>query len=297
MKLFKGFDKNLKCRDFQYEIGGEYEEERAELCEAGFHACKNPIDVFGYYPPSDSRYCEVELDGLNSKTSEDSKRVGRRIKIGAEIGIKGIVDAFIKFTMERIDFAAGQANTGNQSAATNTGYRSAATNTGNRSAATNTGYQSAATNTGNQSAATNTGYQSAATNTGDQSAATNTGYRSAATNTGNRSAATNTGYQSAATNTGYRSAATNTGYYSAATNTGNQSAAEVKGAESIAIATGIESKAAGAIGCYIVLAEWEIAEDSMWHIKAVRSHKVDGKVIKPGVFYKLKNGKFVKAEE
>ena len=198
MKLFKGFDRNLRCRGFQYEIGGEYEEERAELCEAGFHACENPIDVFGYYPPSDSRYCEVELDGLNSETSEDSKRVGRRVKIGAEIGIKGIVDAFIKFTMERIDFAAGQANTGDRSAATNTGYRSAA---------------------------------------------------------------------------------------------------EVKGDESIAIATGIESKAAGAIGCYIVLAEWEIAEDSTWHIKAVGSHKVDGKVIKPGVFYKLKNGKFVKAEE
>ena len=207
MKLFKGFDKNLKCRDFQYEIGGEYEEERAKLCETGFHACENPIDVFTYYPPSDSRYCEVELDGLNSKTSEDSQRVGRRIKIGAEIGIKGIVDAFIKFTMERIDFAAGQANTG--------GY----------------------------------------------------------------------------------SAATNTGDWSAATNTGNYSAAEVKGIESIAIATGIESKAAGAIGCYIVLAEWENAEDSTWHIKAVRSHKVDGKVIKPGVFYKLENGKFVKAEE
>ena len=279
MKLFKGFDKNLKCRDFQYEIGGEYEEDRAELCEAGFHACENPIDAFSYYPPSDSRYCEVELDGLNSETSEDSKRVGRRIKIGAEIGIKGIVDAFIKFTMERIDFAAGQ---------TNTGYYSAATNTG---------YQSAATNTGNQSAATNTGRYSAATNTGRYSAATNTGYQSAATNTGNQSAATNTGYQSAATNTGNQSAATNTGDYSAATNTGDQSAAEVKGAESIAIATGIESKAAGAIGCYIVLAEWENAEDSTWHIKAVRSHKVDGKVIKPGVFYKLKNGKFVKAEE
>ena len=234
MKLFKGFDRKLRCRGFQYEIGEEYEEDRAELCEAGFHACENPIDVFSYYPPSDSRYCEVELDGLNSKTSEDSKRVGRRIKIGAEIGIKGIVDAFIKFTMERIDFAAGQVNTGDYSAATNTGYQSAATNTGNYSAATNTGNYSAATNTGNCSAATNTGYQSAATNTGNYSAATNTGncsaatntgYQSAATNTGNYSAATNTGDYSAATNTGYQSAATNTGNYSAATNTGYQSAA------------------------------------------------------------------------
>ena len=107
----------------------------------------------------------------------------------------------------------------------------------------------------------------------------------------------NTGNWSAATNTGNWSAATNTGNQSAATNTGDQSAAEVKGIESIAIAAGINGKAAGALGCYIVLTEWGKDENEEWHIKIIRSHKVDGKIIKPGVFYKLKNGKFVKAEE
>ena len=195
MKLYKGFDKNLKCRGFQYEIGKEYEEDSAELCSSGFHACENPLDVFGYYPPADSRYCEVELEDVSEEVSDDSNRCGKRIKIGAEIGIKGIVDAFVKFTLERADWSAKRAtNTGDQSAATNTGYYSAATNTGYYSAATNTGYYSAATNTGYRSAATNTGDYSAATNTGDQSAATNTGYYSAATNTGYYSAATNTGY-------------------------------------------------------------------------------------------------------
>lgn len=90
MKCYKGFDKGLKCRDFQYEIGKEYEEERAEICDTGFHACENPLDVFGYYAPADSRYCEVELDANNQKL-DDSKRVGKKISIKAEIGIAGII--------------------------------------------------------------------------------------------------------------------------------------------------------------------------------------------------------------
>ena len=297
MKCFKGFDKNLKCRGFQYEVGREYEEDSAELCNSGFHACENPLDVFGYYPPVDSRYCEVELEDVSEEMSDDSKRCGKRIKIAAEIGIKGIVDAFVKFTLEKVDWEhSKKENTGYRSAATNTGNQSAAINTGNWSAATNTGNYSAATNTGNQSAATNTGNQSAATNTGNWSAATNTGNYSAAINTGNWSAATNTGNYSAATNTGNYSAATNTGNQSAATNTGNQSAATVEGAESIAIATGIESKAKGALGCYIVLAEWEQDENDDYHIKTVKAHKVDGKTVKPNVFYMLVDGEFMEVE-
>ena len=185
MLMYKGFDKDLKCRDFQYEVGKEYTEEAAELCEKGFHACENPIDVFSYYPPAESRYAEVDLDDLTEEVGDDSKRCGKRIKVSAEIGIKGIIDAFLKFTLDRIDWEhKKEFNTGYQSAATNTGDWSAATNTGNRSAATNTGDWSAATNTGNRSAATNTGNRSAATNTGDWSAAEVSGKGSVAISTG-----------------------------------------------------------------------------------------------------------------
>ena len=302
MKCYKGFDKDLKCRGFQYEIGKEYEENTADICHKGFHACENPMDVFGYYTPADSRYCEVDLD-TNEQTGEDSKRVGKKIKIETEIGLSGLIQAGVKFILEKVDFkSAKESNTGYQSAATNTGNQSAATNTGNRSAATNTGYQSAATNTGYQStatntgdwsAATNTGNQSAATNTGDRSAATNTGYRSAATNTGDWSAATNTGNQSAATNTGDWSAATNTGDWSTATNTGNQSAATVGGAENIAVVTGYGSKAKGAVGCWLVLTE----RDEKMHILGVQAVCVDGETIKSDTFYMLKNGAIIEVDE
>ena len=310
MKLYKGFDKDLKCRGYQFEVGKEYEEEKSDICDCGFHACENPLDIFGYYPPSDSRYCEVDLDA-NDQKSDDSKRVGKHIKINAEIGLPGLIKAGVEYIKDQVDWDnAKESNTGNRSAATNTGNRSAATNTGNRSAATNTGNRSAATNTGDWSAATNTGNRSAATNTGDWSAATNTGDWSAATNTGDQSAATNTGYQSAATNTGNRSAATNTGNWSAATNTGDwsaatntgdqsaatntgyQSAATVTGKESVAMAIGYDSKAKGSLGCYLVLSEWKHI-DGEYHIVDVQSTKVDGETVKADTFYKLVNGKFV----
>ena len=171
MKCYKGFHKDLSCKDFQYEIGKEYETERAEICEEGFHACEFPLDVLRYYNPADSRFCEVELDA-NEQTHDDSKRVGKKIKIGAEIGLSGLVKAGVKFILEKADFENAKA--------TNTGDRSAATNTGNRSAATNTGDRSAATNTGDWSAATNTGDQSAATVEGKDSIAIVTGYGSKA---------------------------------------------------------------------------------------------------------------------
>ena len=187
IKAYKGFNKNLQCQPdddkppFQYEVGKEYEESEAELCSCGFHACEFPLDVFGYYPPADSRYCEVELDATKEKEG-DSKRTGKKIKIGAEIGLDGIIKAGVKFILEKAE-----------SCEKGTGYRSAATNTGDQSAATNTGDQSAATNTGDRSAATNTGNWSAATNTGDRSAATNTGNWSAAAVFGEESVACSLG--------------------------------------------------------------------------------------------------------
>ena len=101
MKMYKGFDKDLKCRDFQYEIGKTYEESTAELCESGFHACERPLDVFKYYAPGKmSRYCEVNLDDVSDQMSNDSKRCGKKISVKAEIGIAGLVRAQIQYVNE-----------------------------------------------------------------------------------------------------------------------------------------------------------------------------------------------------
>ena len=282
LHTYKGVNKDMTAHGgFKYEVGVEYEAKGdIKACNNGFHACEMPLDVFNYFPPASSRYFECEQSGDISKDSDDTKVASRKIKLGAEIGIPGLVKAQIEYVSKHLDKS--------KPAATNTGYMSAATNTGYRSAATNTGYRSAATNTGDMSAATNTGNRSAATNTGDRSAATNTGDRSAATNTGDMSAATNTGYRSAATNTGNRSAATNTGDRSAATNTG-------KGG--VAIVTGYGSKARGTIGSAICICERGEWNGNEYPLLAIKAGIVDGEVLKPDTWYTLKNGEFVEVEE
>ena len=165
MKGYKGFNEKLQCtpggKVFQYEIGGSYEEPNADLCKNGFHFCENPLDVFNYYAPSGGRFCEIEAEKVSNEKGGDTKRTCKHIKIGAEISLKSLCDAAVKFIFERVDWENKKES--------NTGDGSAATNTGDRSAATNTGYRSAATNTGNGSAATVGGDDSIAIVTGKDS--------------------------------------------------------------------------------------------------------------------------------
>lgn len=141
MKAYKGFDKNLQCRGLQYEIGGTQEVDSVKLCDQGLHACEAPLDVFSYYAPGEgSRYCVVEMDGVSEERGDDSKRVAKKLTVGAEIGIPGLVKAQIEYvkahnTMEHTDPKAATA--GDWGAAT-AGDRGAAT-AGNRGAATSRG--------------------------------------------------------------------------------------------------------------------------------------------------------------
>ncbi|EEB3437951.1 hypothetical protein FWL38_22910 [Salmonella enterica] len=180
---FKGFNKDLKCRDFQFEIGKTFHHDgKVEACGSGFHACECPFDVLSYYPPAESRYAETISFGVTDREEEgDTKIASASITIKAELTLPQFIQRGIEWIWSKIDKSLEQQiMCGNWSAATNTGNWSAATNTGNRSAATNTGNWSAATNTGDWSAATNTGNRSAATNTGNRSAAEVSGSQSVA---------------------------------------------------------------------------------------------------------------------
>ena len=151
VKGFKGFTKDFKCRDKQYAPGTTFEEDGdIKICEHGLHFCKYPLNVFSYYEPGLlSRYCEVSTDCASPEThNDDSKRVTRKLSIGVEIGIPGIVQAAVNYVLERVTSEKTEPNTGYQSAATNTGDQSAATNTGDQSAATVGGEDSVAVATG-----------------------------------------------------------------------------------------------------------------------------------------------------
>ena len=102
MKAYKGFNKDMTCRGFQYKEGGEYKTDRAQVCECGFHACENPLDCLNYYEPSQSVYHEVELDGALDKSGKDTKVAATKIKIGARLNIAGIVKSAIDFVMNKV---------------------------------------------------------------------------------------------------------------------------------------------------------------------------------------------------
>ena len=178
---YKGFDKDMKCRGFQYEEGKTYHMPGAVLCKEGAHACTMPLDVLGYYPPGDgSIYRMVELDEVCDEKSDDSEVCAKTIKIGAEIGIPGLVEAQIAWVKNTIGFdekikkAKGSPDkhaTGEQGAAFATGCRGAASATGGRGAASATGWLGAAYATGIRGAAAATGDQGAASAMGKASVA------------------------------------------------------------------------------------------------------------------------------
>ena len=218
---YKGMDMNMQCRGFQYEIGKEYETDRAEACKCGFHACEHPLDVFNYYPPSTSRFFEVEQSGEISKNGEDSKVASTKIKIGAEISIAGLVKAAVQYTKERCTQEEGNISTGYHGAASATGY------------------------------------------------------------------------QGVASATGRYGAASATGYHGAASATGDRGAASATGKGSVAMACGFDSKVMGNIGCALFLVERGEWNGEIYPIISAKAEIVDGEKIKPGVWYTLKNGKFV----
>ena len=135
MKAYKGFDQDLKCRGFQYEVGKEYEEGSAELCKKGFHACENPLDAFRYYGPTDSRYCEVDVDDNGERNSDDSKVCGKHIKIGAEIGLKGVINAGVRFVFDKCESATEENASGESGNAAASGWRGNAAASGQDSLA------------------------------------------------------------------------------------------------------------------------------------------------------------------
>ena len=315
IKAYKAFDKDLSCRGFKYEVGKEYEETGyIKACEKGFHACPYPLDVFGYYAPAGSRFCEVEQSG-KIDDSESDKVCSSKIRIGAELDIRGLVKAAVSYVKERCTNEcnaepgkpatagdSGVATAGNCGAAT-AGDSGVAT-AGNCGAAT-AGDSGVAT-AGNYGAAT-AGYRGAAT-AGYRGAAT-AGYRGAAT-AGNYGAAT-AGYRGAATAGNYGAAtagdrgAATAGNYGAATagdsgvaTAGYRGAATARGKAStgsngLSVARGRNVQAKGGIGAILVIAE---ERDDTYDIVDWKAVVVDGEVVKADTWYRLENGELVEVD-
>jgi hypothetical protein len=297
---YKGFDQNMQCRGYQYEIGKEYlHDGLVEACSGGFHACEHPLNVLRYYPANKSRFAIVEQSGKISRHDDDSKVASSRITVKTEIDIAGLIKAAIKYTFDRCTPAEGAQsdapNTvvkaeGKNKSATASGYSGAATASGYSGAATASGYYGAATASGYSGAATASGDYGAATASGNSGAATASGYSGAATASGYSGAATASGYSGAATASGYSGAATASGNYGAATASGYSGAATASGNYGAATASGRNGRARGKDGCALLL----VFRDSDWKIVHAKAAIVGKEGIKADTWYSLNDsGEFV----
>ena len=258
IKSYKGFNKDMTCRGFQYEEGKEYEESNALVCENGFHACEYPLDCLSYYSPSESVYHEVEQSGKLSKESDDTKVASTKIKIGAKLSIAGLVEAAIEYTKERV-----------KQEEDSDGDYGASSATGDYGASSATGDYGASSATGSYGASSATGYKGASSATGDYGASSATG---------NCGASSATGYKGASSAEIPNSVAVAWGY--------KGKAKGVKGSFLVLAdweCNGNESSS-----------YWK---EDMWELKDAVIVRVDGETIKEDMWYTMVDGEVVEAEE
>ncbi len=283
LKAIKGFDKRLRCRGFQYEVGKEYQEPVAELCLKGFHACENPLDTFRYYPPTDSRYCEVEIDDNGQRNSENSKVCGEKIKIVSEIGLDGVIKAGAQFIFELCKGSAEDHASGERGTAAASGW------SGNAAASGWSGNAAASGWSGNAAAS---GWRGNAAASGERGTAAASGERGNAAASGESGNAAASGVSGNAAASGERGTAAASGVRGTATATGRDGRASALGEQCIAVAWGNNSLAKGALGNWIV-----VSERASYGIVDAKLARVDGEIIKADTWYTLRRGEIVEVEE
>ena len=261
MKAYKGFNKDMTCRGFQYEIGKAYETDAADLCRIGFHACENPLDCFSHYAPATSRYCEVEIEDNGQRSPEDSKVVGKKIKIGAELSTEQICKLHFEYVRSRCDPAKTNA-------------------AGDRESASAGEYGSASAGERGSASAGERGSASA----GDGGSASAGRYGSASAGKFGSASAGDGGSASAGK---YGSASAGDGGVSASR--GSSSAGE----NGVAAARGKHAKVRGGIGSVLVVC---VEKKVSYEIAEWKAAVVDGERIRPDTWYTVENGEFKEAD-
>lgn len=316
MKAYKGFDKDFKCRDFQYEVGQLYTfDGDTVICHAGFHACIEPIDVLRFYYEPDARYAVVDVEQISDISNletefrkkhlkHDSKIVGDQILIEKEITLDDLIQ-------EQIKRVAAHSTTrnivvtdlANIVASDNDMYKlepatSISTARKNAISCSASLDNALAVSTGDMSiSASNSAYSKSIT-LGDQSIAASPRMNSRSTCLGDVSIASATGSYSCSKTYGEYSVASSVGYQvssaaygdkSVAVSVGDAPYAIADGKDSIAVAYGNKAYAQGSLGSYLVIAYVDKETGEF----VVKSAFVDGEKIKADTIYSIRNKEFV----
>ena len=273
---YKGFDKNLKCRDFQYEVGKEYEMDGdIKCCERGFHACESPLEVFDHYDMLNSRFAKVEQSGEIDKEENSTKVCSSKIKVKAEMKLADMINLGVEWIKEVTSPTKVKKE---DKLNDNGGDYAKIGSSGNYAKIGSSGYSAQIGSSGDYAKIGSSG---------DSAKIGSSGYSAQIGSSGDSAQIGSSGNYAKISSSGDSAKIGSSGYSAKIESTGNHS---------VVMAAGNDSIAKAKIGSWITLAEWDCI-DGVWIPICVKTEQVDGEHIKADTFYKLVNGEFKEVEK
>ena len=280
---YKGFDKDLKCRGFQYEVGKEYELPKGELpnvCSNGFHACESPLEVLDYYfmdgSANLSRFCEVEQSGEFSKEVDSTKVASSKIKIKKEITFADLINSGVEWLKEKTSNDGG----GNFAQIGSSGDFAQIGSSGNFAKIASSG---------DTAQIGSSGYSAKIASSGSNARIGSSGYSAKIASSGGNA---RIGLSGNFAQIGSSGDCAKIG------SSGDSAQIDSTGEDSVIMCAGHDSAVKAKKGSWITLAEWYKDEETgKMKPKCVKAEYVDGERIKEDTWYKLVDGEFVETNE
>ena len=259
IRTYKGFDKDLRCKGFQYEVGKEYKEENIEICKKGFHACESPMEVWDHYDMLDSRYCEVEQSGDLQRENNTTKICSSRIKIIAELKLSDIIKIGVEWILNK----------------------------------TSPKNVKAGNNSGDYAKIGSSGYSAKIGSSGDYAQIGSSGDSAKIGSSGYSAKIGSSGYYAQIGSSGYSAQIGSSGYSAQIGSSGDYAKIGSTGEDCVICCAGNNSIAKAKVGSWITLSEW-VYDNSKNRLipKCVKTEYVDGERIKGDTWYKLVDGEF-----
>ena len=308
IKSYKGFDKNLKCRDFQYEIGKEYEMDgEIRVCNRGFHACESPFEVFDHYSMIGSRFCEVEQDGNISKEDRGTKICSSKIKIKAELKLADMINLGVEWlkeitSPEKIktsikDNSSGDdaqiGSSGNYAKIGSSGNYAQIGSSGDDAQIGSSGDDAQIGSSGNYAQIGSSGDDAQIGSSGNYAKIGSSGYGAQIGSSGNYAKIGSSGDDAQIGSSGNYAKIGSSGNYAQIGSSGNGAKIDSTGESCVIMCAGINSVAKASKGSWITLSEWSYSDKKQRYIPVcVKTEFVDGKKIKADTYYKLEGGVF-----
>ena len=287
IKSYKGFDKNMKCRDFQYEVGKEYEMDgEIKCCNRGFHACKSPLEVWDYYDMLNSRFAEVEQSGKIDEEEKSTKVCSSHIKIKAELKLADIINIGVEWLKDITS----------PSKVKTDGYLN--DNGDKEKQIGSSGDSAQIGSSGYYAKIGSSGYSAKIGSSGDYAKIGSSGDSAQIGSSGYYAKIGSSGDSAQIGSSGYSAKIGSSGYSAKIGSSGDSAKIDSTGEDSVIMCAGNESKAKAKIGSWVTLAEWKWSDEKNRNVPVcVKTEYVDGENIKADTWYQLKNGKFVEVNE